>query len=383
MRHRRISAFAGLVLAGFFIGGCRSASLGFRPGGLDEADRLLDDFRARGAFPGGVLAVGYRGSLAHLRPFGRLTYDADAPPVTADTLYDLASLTKVVATTTMAMILVDEGRLDLDQPVQRFLPGFQGPGKEAVTVRHLLTHSSGLDATAPLYKELRGRAAFVERIERMDLVYPPGSRSVYSDLGIILLGEILERVAGQPLDAFARERVFEPLGMRDTMFRPPAELRPRIAPTELDPWRGRVVRGEVHDENAFAMGGVAPHAGLFGTAGDLARFAQMLLNGGVLGDRRIVSRKTVELFTRKAGIPGSDRALGWDIKSAEGSSAGTLFSSLSFGHTGFTGTSIWIDPERQLYVILLTNRVHPTRENQLIREVRPAVADAVMRALKP
>ncbi|HEX7180470.1 MAG TPA: serine hydrolase, partial [Thermoanaerobaculia bacterium] len=304
-------------------------------------------------------------------------------PVTAGTLYDLASLTKVVATTTMAMILVDEGKLDLDRPVRDFLPGFQGPGKEAVTVRHLLTHSSGLAAVAPLFQEIRGRAAYLERIQAMDLVYPAGSRSTYSDLGIILLGEILERVAGQPLEAFVRERVLDPLGMRDTRFRPPARLRPRIAPTEHDTWRGRLVHGEVHDENAFALGGVAPHAGLFGTAPDLARFAQMLLNGGVLHGRRIVSRETVERFTRRAGIPGSDRALGWDTRSAEGSSAGTLFSLRSFGHTGFTGTSIWIDPERRLYVILLTNRVHPTRENVLIREVRPAVADAVVRALTP
>ncbi len=382
-------SFAGLALAVLLACGCRTASLvyppreekGFRPGGLAEADRLLEGFRERRAFPGGVLAVGYGDALIHLHPFGRLTYDANAPLVTSDTLYDLASLTKVVATTTMAMILVDEGKLDLERPVQAYLPGFQGPGKVAVTVRHLLTHSSGLDATAPLYKELHGEEAFVQRIETMDLAYPPGSRSLYSDLGIILLGEILERVAGQPLEAFARERVFAPLAMRDTMFRPPAELRPRIAPTEFDPWRGRLVHGEVHDENAFAMGGVAPHAGLFSTAGDLARFAQMILDGGTLGGRRIVSRRTVELFTRRAGIPGSDRALGWDTKSAESSSAGTLFSPRSFGHTGFTGTSMWIDPARQLFVILLTNRVHPTRDNQLIREARPAVADAVVRAL--
>jgi CubicO group peptidase (beta-lactamase class C family) len=350
---------------------------------FEEVDRLLEGFRERRAFPGGVLAVGNRAGLLDLHPFGRLTYEADAPPVTAGTLYDLASLTKVVATTTMAMILFDEGRLDLDQPVRELLPGFQGPGKEAVTVRHLLTHSSGLPAVAPLYKEVQGRAAYLERIQAMDLVYPPGSRSEYSDLGIILLGAILEGAAGQPLEAFVRARVFGPLGMRDTLFRPPAGLRPRIAPTEFDPWRGRLIQGEVHDENAFAMGGVAPHAGLFSTAGDLARFARMLLNGGSLDGRRTLSRQTVELFTRRAGIPGSDRALGWDTKSAEGSSAGTLLSSRSFGHTGFTGTSIWIDPERQLFIILLTNRVHPTRENNLIREARPAVADAVVRALTP
>lgn len=346
-------------------------------GDFEAVDRLLESFRERHAFPGGVLAVGDAEGLIHLHPFGRLSYEPDARPVTAGTLYDLASLTKVVATTTMAMILVDEGKLDLDRPVRDFLPGFQGPGKEAVTVRHLLTHSSGLPALATFFKEIQGQAAYVERVQVMDLEYPPGSRSVYSDPGIILLGAILEQVSGQSLETFVRDRVLDPLGMRDTRYRPPPELWPRIAPTELDPWRGRLIQGEVHDENTFAMGGVAPHAGLFGTAGDLARFAQMLLNGG----RPIVSRKTVELFTRKAGIPGSDRALGWDTKSAEGSSAGTLLSERSFGHTGFTGTSLWIDPERQLYVILLTNRVHPTREDNLIREARPAVADAVVRAL--
>ncbi|HEX3130099.1 MAG TPA: serine hydrolase domain-containing protein [Thermoanaerobaculia bacterium] len=344
---------------------------------FDEVDRLLETYRERHAFPGGVLAVGNQTGLIHLHPFGRLSYAPDARAVTANTLYDLASLTKVVATTTMAMILVDERRLDLDKPVHDFLPAFQGPGKEEVTLRHLLTHSSGLPATAPLFQEIRGKAAYVERIAAMDLTYPPGSKSVYSDLGIILLGDILERTARRPLDVFAQERIFLPLGMKHTGFRPPRLLWPRIAPTENDPWRGRMVQGEVHDENAFAMGGVAPHAGLFSTAGDLARFAKMLLNGG----GRIVSSQTLEMFTKKAGIPDSDRALGWDTKSAEGSSAGTLFSTRSFGHTGFTGTSIWIDPDRQLFVILLTNRVHPTRENNLIREVRPAVADAVVRAL--
>ncbi len=372
------------VLVALLAAGCHGSLPGPPPSAAPafaDVDRLLEEFRERGAFPGGVLAVGHRGALVHLHPFGRLTYDADAPPVTAETLYDLASLTKVVATTTMAMILVDEGRLDLDRPVRELLPEFQGPGKEAVTVRHLLTHSSGLQAIVPLYKEVQGRAAYRERILALDLLYPAGSRSVYSDPGVILLGEILEQAAGRPLEAFVRERVFEPLGMRDARFRPPVELRSRIAPTEFDPWRGRLVHGEVHAENAFALGGVAPHAGLFATAGDLARFAQMLLNGGALQRRRVVSRETVELFTRRAGIPGSDRALGWDTKSAEGSSAGSLLSARSFGHTGFTGTSIWIDPERRLFVILLTNRVHPTRENNLIREVRPAVADAVVRAL--
>jgi uncharacterized protein YbbC (DUF1343 family)/beta-glucosidase-like glycosyl hydrolase len=364
--------------------GLRSAppeEAGFRPHGLDELDRVLDRFVAKGAFPGGVVAVGHRGTLAHLRPFGRLTYDEDAPPVAADTIYDLASLTKVVATTSMAMILVDEGRLDLGRKVQDYLPLFKGPGKEAVTVRHLLTHRSGIDWWAPLYEELEGPEAYLDRIQAMDLVSEPGAEYLYSDLGMILLGEILERVSGQPLEDFVQERVFRPLGMTDTAYRPGEDLLPRIAPTELDPWRGRLVRGEVHDENAFAFGGVAPHAGLFATAGDLARFCQMLLNGGVLEHRRIVSRETVELFTRRADTDDSMRALGWDTKSPEKSSAGSFFSSVSFGHTGFTGTSIWIDPERELFVVLLTNRVHPTRDNELIREARPAVADAAVLAL--
>jgi len=355
-----VAAFAALLASG-----CSPALVSpFPKGEFAAVDRLLESYVERHAFPGGVLAVGDREGLIHVHPFGHLTYDADAPPVTAATMYDLASLTKVVATTTMAMILVDEGRLDLDRPV-----------REGVTVRHLLTHSSGLPALAPFFKEICGKDAYLERIQAMDLEYPPGSRSVYSDLGIILLGAVLEQVAGEPLEAFIRRRVLGPLGMTHTMFRPPPELRSRIAPTEVDPWRGRLIQGEVHDENAFAMGGIAPHAGLFGTAGDLSLFARMMLDGG------LVSRETIALFTRKAGIPGSDRALGWDTKSAEGSSAGTLFSPSSFGHTGFTGTSIWIDPERGIYVILLTNRVHPTRENNLIREARPAVADAVVRAL--
>ena len=355
-------------------------AVGFRADGLAGVDAIVERAIAQKAFPGGVVAVGKDGALVHLRAFGRLSYDADAPEVRTDTIYDLASLTKVVVTTTTAMILVDEGRLDLSRPVSAFLPRFRGAGKERVTVESLLTHSSGLDWGASLYKDTKGKQAFVERIEAMDLKYAPGSKSLYSDLGVILLGEILERVAGEPLDSFAQKRILEPLGMKDTRYRPGPELMARIAPTERDPWRGRLIRGEVHDENAFAMGGVAPHAGLFGTAPDLARFAQMLLNGGVLEHQRIVSREVVEQFTRRAGVPDSSRALGWDTPSPN-SSAGDRLSPRSFGHTGFTGTSMWIDPERKVFVILLTNRVHPTRENNAIFEVRRAVADAVVDGL--
>ena len=358
----------------------RPEEAGFREGGLAELDGVLDAAVAEKAFPGGVVAVGKDGALVHLRAVGKLSYDAGAPPAADDTVYDLASLTKVVVTTTMAMMLVDEGLLDLDKPVRAFLPRFRGGAKDGVTVRQLLTHSSGIDWWAPLYKDLKTRAAYVEHIEKMDLAYEPGTKSLYSDLGLILLGEILQRVAGEPIDAFARNRILEPLGMKDTRYKPPPSLLPRIAPTENDPWRGRVVRGEVHDENAHAMGGIAPHAGLFGTAPDLARFAQMLVNGGVYDHTRLVSRETLEAFTRPAGVPGSSRALGWDTPDGT-NSAGALLGTRAYGHTGFTGTSMWIDPERKLFVILLTNRVHPTRENNAIRAVRRQVADAVVHGL--
>jgi uncharacterized protein YbbC (DUF1343 family)/CubicO group peptidase (beta-lactamase class C family) len=356
-------------------------AVGFRPRGLDDADRVVQDFVAQRAFPGGVLAVGKDGVLVHLRAFGRLTYDPEAPAVSTDTLYDLASLTKVVATTTVAMILVDEGRLDLDRPVSSYLPDFCDSGRERVTVRHLLTHSAGLPAWAPAYRLGQGHWHYLDYIEAEGLQYEPGTQSVYSDLGVILLGEILERITGEPLDAFAKRRVFEPLGLADTGYCPDVRHQARTAPTEIDPDRGGLLQGVVHDENAYALGGVAPHAGLFSTASDLARFAQMLLAGGEYGGRRLVSAEAVALFTHRAGIPGSSRAIGWDTPSPEDSSAGAFVSPESFGHTGFTGTSLWIDPARRLFVILLTNRVHPTRDNDAIREARPAVMDAVLRAL--
>jgi CubicO group peptidase (beta-lactamase class C family) len=371
-----------------------AAPRGFRPGGLDAVDAIVEAGVAAGAFPGGVLAVGHDGALVHLEAFGHLSYDAGAARVATDTIYDLASLTKVVVTTTLSMILVDEGKLDLDARVNAYFPAFSGPAKERVTVRHLLTHSGGVQWWAPLYKEVKGKKAYLERIVAMDLAYEPGAKTVYSDLGIVLLGDILERVSGMAFEDLAQQRVLEPLAMKDARYRPPASLVDRIAPTENDPWRGRVVRGEVHDENALALGGVAPHAGLFATAPDLAHLAQALLDGGTFGGRRIVSRATVELFTGRAGVPVSSRALGWDTTTDESgqrsstpgqpgySSAGSLFSARSFGHTGFTGTSMWMDPQRGLYVILLTNRVHPTRENNKIRDTRAQVADAVVRALE-
>jgi CubicO group peptidase (beta-lactamase class C family) len=387
------AGWAGTVAASDALPAAAPEAAGFRAEGLAEVDRLLESAVSGRAFPGAVLAIGRRGSLVRFRAFGRLSYDPGAPEVRTDTVYDLASLTKVVATTTVAMTLVDEGRLDLDARVADIIPEFSGGAKNEVRVRQLLTHTGGLLWWDRLYEQLRGRSAYLERILEMDLDYPPGTKMVYSDLGIILLSEVLQRRAGEPFDTLARRRVFEPLGMGDTRYLPPVGLRPRIAPTERDPWRGRVLLGEVHDENAFALEGVAPHAGLFSTAGDLARFAQALLNGGELEGRSVVSRPTVELFTRRAGVADSTRALGWDTpsngkdprSSTPGdpgySSSGSLFSPRSFGHTGFTGTSMWMDPERELFLILLTNRVHPTRENRRISKVRARLADTVVRAL--
>jgi CubicO group peptidase (beta-lactamase class C family) len=264
--------------------------------------------------------------------------------------------------------------------VQRYVPAFTGRGKEFVTVRHLLTHSSGLPAWRPLYKESEDPAGALALAIATPLDTAPGIRMVYSDLGAIIMGEIVARVSGQRFDAFVQERVFQPLGMRESMFRPPQELRERIAPTEVDPWRQRHLRGEVHDENAFALGGVSAHAGLFSTGADMVRLARMYLNDGVLDGRRFVSRATIDRFTAVQDSALSHRALGWETPNGT-NSAGRLMSKRSFGHTGFTGTSFWVDRDRGVFVILLSNRVNPTREHRGITGVRTAVADAVMGAV--
>jgi CubicO group peptidase (beta-lactamase class C family) len=347
-----------------------------------EAGEILERAVAARAFPGATLSIGGSEVADATLACGRLRYSQESPAVCPDTIYDLASLTKVVVTTTMAMMLYEEGRFDLDEPVSRHLPAFRGGGKAGVRLCHLLSHSSGIAWWAPLFKKLSGREAFVARICEMPLDYEPGTKAVYSDFGFILLGEILEGLARESLDAFIRRRLFEPLGMEDCAYRPPVAWYGRIAPTEACPWRQRLIWGEVHDENAHAMGGVAPQAGLFGTGPDLTRFAHMLLARGVAGGRRLLREETIERFTRRVGIPGATRALGWDTPNTEGySTAGELMSRRAYGHIGFTGTSLWIDPERAVFVILLSNRVHPTRDNNAIRAVRPAVANAVVRAL--
>lgn len=329
------------------------------------------------AFPGAVVAVGYRDSVVLLAAVGH--YGADDPrPVTPQTIYDLASLTKVIGLTTATMMLVDEGKLDLDAPVQRYVPAFQGPNKERVTIKHLLTHSSGMPAWRPLYAEAKTREEALALVDTTALLRQPGDTFIYSDLGAMTLAQAVEAVSGQRLDDFLAARLFGPLGMTSTRFLPPPSWRDRIAPTENDTvFRHRLLRGEVHDENAGRLGGVSGHAGLFSTAPDLARFAHWLLR------LRSIDSLHVRDFTHRQNIPpGSSRALGWDTPS-ELSSAGTKMGPNAFGHTGFTGTSIWFDPDRNLFIILLTNRVNPTRANTKILQVRRRVADLVNDALTP
>lgn len=340
------------------------------------------------AFPGCVLAVGYKGELA-VHAFGKFTRDKKAERVKADTLYDVASMTKVIVTTTLTIMLVEQGKLDLDAPVERYLPEFAAAAKSdpnpdsrsRITVRMLMLHDSGLPAHEDYFLKAKGYDAVVKLVMAEPLIHEPGTQVVYSDLGMILEGEIVHRLFGETLDKLAQEKIFKPLGMKNSLFNPPAKMRTRIAPTEYDKtYRKKLMWGEVHDENAWAMGGVAGHAGLFTTAGDIAIFAQTILNGGIYGHYRIAQRTTIDEFTTRHQIGNSVRAIGWDAPTSVYTS-GHYFSDTSYGHTGFTGTSIWIDPQRQLFVILLTNRVNPIRENEKIRQARPAIHDAIFHAL--
>jgi beta-glucosidase-like glycosyl hydrolase/CubicO group peptidase (beta-lactamase class C family) len=353
----------------------------------DTLRQLLDRAVRDSAFPGAYAVVGTRDRVIAAYGAGHIDWqrqpDGPAGPLPdASTMWDLASLTKVVGMTSAIMQLVEAGRVDVDAPVQRYLPGWTGRDKERVTVRHLLTHSAGLPAWRPLYKEAASPEAALALVYATELDTVPGARMAYSDLGAILLGQIVERVSGERLDEYLRRHVFGPLGMTSTGYRPESELRGRIAPTEYDPWRQRHLRGEVHDENAYALGGVSGHAGLFSTGADLARFARMYLNGGALDGARIVAPATIDRFTRVQDAALSNRALGWETPTG-GNSAGHLMSARAFGHTGFTGTSLWVDPVNDLFVLLLTNRVNPTRENRKIYDVRVAVADAVLGIVAP
>jgi CubicO group peptidase (beta-lactamase class C family) len=342
---------------------------------LASVDRVVLSGIGAGGFPGAAVIVGRDGYAVVKRGYGHLTWSAESPAVTEQSVYDLASLTKVVATTSAIMVLYDDGLIDLDAPVSTYLPSFTGGGKERVTIRHLLTHRSGLPAGRDLWRSASSAEEARQQVLDTRLGCSPGACYEYSDLGADVLGFLVEAVSGQRLDRFVAGNVFEPLGMTDTGFRPPASQRERTAPTEIAPPRGYPLRGEVHDENAYALGGVAGHAGLFSTAADLSIFAQALLNGGVYRGERVFADSTVRLFTtRTAGT----RALGWDTCAGQGG-CGRLMGGTAFGHTGFTGTSMWLDPERRMFVVLLTNRVYEARAARpakVIADVRADLADA-------
>jgi serine-type D-Ala-D-Ala carboxypeptidase len=374
----------------------------------------MDSLIAAGAAPGAVLGVSFEGRHLYYGT-GRLGLGTAARPDSA-TIYDLASLTKVVSLTSLMMMAVDAGRVELDQPVARevpeFVAGHDSVTRRGITIRQLLTHSSGLPAWRPLYLETKTRAEALALVDTTPLANSPGAGFVYSDLGAIILAQVIERAFEARIDTLFDMRIAQPLNLRDTRYLPPESWRPRIAPTENDPWRGRVLCGEVHDENAARLDGVSGHAGLFGSARDLVRFADWLLaaltdeadragKADTVDGRRGVSAssdssassvssaspalsaRVLHEFTRRQDLPpGSSRALGWDTPSGE-SSGGSLLSAGSFGHTGFTGTSIWLDPARRLAIVLLSNRVHPTRNNPRWAPARGLVADRVVRTLAP
>jgi len=350
-----------------------------RAGGLtgQRALAVLSGGCQQRAFPGAAFAVARSGNTVLQGAVGRFTYEQASEDVTLSTIFDIASLTKVVATTSIAMLLYDRGQLDLEQPVTDILPEFgqTDPRRKLVTVEMLLAHSSGLPAYAKLFEQAGAQQSLVRMALQVPLEQSPGDRAKYSDIGFILLGELLERICGETLDHFSRREVFVPLKMQSTCFRPGRNLRTRIPPTRDDQdFRRRVIQGEVHDENASAMGGVAGHAGVFSNTADLMNFSASMLGLGV----EVFQPQTIELFTRRQTVPsGTSRALGWDTPSAP-SQSGRHFSPRSFGHLGYTGTSLWIDVERNIAIALLTNRTWPANQSQLIKQIRPAFHDAVM-----
>ncbi|HEU4989559.1 MAG TPA: serine hydrolase domain-containing protein [Gemmatimonadaceae bacterium] len=341
----------------------------------DTLRRVLDAAVRDRAFPGAFAVVGDHAGILASYGAGHLDW-THTPRPDLHSMWDLASLTKVIGMTSAMMQLVEQGKVSLDAPVQRYLPEWRGPRKAEVTVRMLLTHTSGLSAFRA-YDQITTNADSIAALMMAEpLEAAPDTRYVYSDIGAWLAGKIVERVSGERLDRYLAEHVFGPLGMHDTMYNPPDSLRPRIAPTEVDPRRGGKLWGKVHDERAYYLGGISAHAGLFSSGYDLARFAEMYLNGGALGSVRLFRPQTVIAFTTRQDTALSNRALGWE-KPDGTNSAGHRMSASAFGHTGFTGTSIWIDPAQDRFIVLLTNRVDPTRNNRKIGAVRVALADAL------
>lgn len=357
-----------------------AAALSVQLSAAQEIDRAVTRGIETGAYPGAVVVVGTTNRILFTRGYGHFTWSSrSGVPHPDSTLFDLASLTKVVATTGAAMLLVDDGRLALDRAVRAYLPEFTGEGKEAVTVRHLLEHRSGLRAFLPLNERARDAAEARRLVLQEPLRWPPGARVTYSDLNAMLLGWVVERAAGMSLDSFVTERLFRPLQMPATRFRPSRALRSRIMPVGL--WRGHVIAGQLHDQNAVRLGGVSGHAGLYSTGTDLARYAQFLLRGGRTNNGQpLVREGTLSMFTRRGR---GNRALGWEVRdTTTDENTGRFLSAEAYGHGGYTGTSIWIDPAGDLFVVLLTNRVFAPRGRRSIprlKAVRGNVADAAVR----
>jgi uncharacterized protein YbbC (DUF1343 family) len=347
-----------------------------RFGRIDEA---VTAAIGKGDLPGAVVAVLHRDQVVFRKAYGNRAVEPAAEPMTVDTIFDLASLTKPIATATSVMKLVEEGKLKVEEKVTTYWPEFGAEGKDKLTLEHLLMHTSGLIADNPVKDYADGRAKALERICALKPQAAPGERFTYSDVNFIVLGVLVERVSGVPLDVFAKQHIYEPLGMRETGFRPAAALRPRCAPTEQR--EGHWMRGEVHDPRSYALGGVAGHAGLFSTVDDLLVYARMMLHGGTLNGTTILRPETVKFMTTPRPVPRGLRALGWDVQSSYSANKGTAFPrGKGFGHTGFTGTSIWIDPDSQTAVIFLSNRVHPNGKGNvtpLRRQVATIAAEAV------
>jgi CubicO group peptidase (beta-lactamase class C family) len=398
MRHV-VRSWMLLAAAGSLASGCHRAPVSGMEGGgqlaavppladpviRDSVKRVLDRALADSAFPGAIAVVGTRSRVIAQYAVGHLDW-APSPPPDEHTLWDLASLSKVVGMTSGMMQLVSQGKVDLDAPVQRYFPDWTGPGKERVTIRHLLTHTSGLPSFKPYDEITHDPDSLAKLMFATPLDTIPGVRMVYSDIGAYMAGRVLEKVSGEALDAYVHAHVFGPARMQETMYKPPASLLARIAPTEVDPRRGGLVRGKVHDERAYYLGGVSAHAGIFSSAYDLTRFAQMYLNDGVIDGTRILPSAQIRQFTAYVDSTFSNRGIGWQkpdlpgmkFTSPSAAWAGSRMSTQAFGHTGFTGTSIAIDPPHDIFIILLSNRVNPTRANNKITAVRRQLADAVM-----
>jgi beta-N-acetylhexosaminidase len=357
---------------------------GFTRAGLDTVDAIVEQAIRDTAFPGAVLVVAKDGIVVHEKAFGSYDYDPYSKRVDVNTMFDLASVTKVISTTSAMMRLVGEGKIKLNDPVVKYIPKFGQNGKEHITVYNLMVHNSGLAGWGKFYEVCKTPQALLDTVFAARLIYKTGDSTIYSDLGLITTGKIIEKVTGTTLDKYVDSVFFKLLGMSSTMFNPPERLWTHVMPTEVDDfWRkiGVAVRGTVHDENAWVLGGVSGHAGLFSTAPNLAIILQMELNGGTYGGKRYLREDVIHQFTTRQSEK-STRGIGWDMKPATRSWAGTLLSTKTFLHTGFTGTSVAADPTRNLIVVLLTNRVYPTRASQTINAVRPRVHDAVVRALE-